>query len=69
IAYLSRHTRLHPGDLLCTGSPAGFGSHHGRYLAPGDLVEAGVEGLGVQRTLCVGTDTARHRSEPELLHA
>lgn len=53
IAYLSRHTRLEPGDLLCTGSPAGFGSHYGRYLRPGDLMEAGVSGLGVQRVRCV----------------
>lgn len=50
IAYLSRHVQLMPGDLVCTGSPAGFGSHHGRYLAPGDVVEAEVEGLGCQRT-------------------
>lgn len=51
IAYLSRHVQLEPGDLICTGSPAGFGSHHGRFLAPGDLVEAEVSGLGCQRTL------------------
>jgi 2,4-diketo-3-deoxy-L-fuconate hydrolase len=49
IAYLSRHVELRPGDLICTGSPAGFGSHHGRYLKPGDVIEAGVDGLGVQR--------------------
>ncbi len=53
IAYLSQHTRLEPGDLLCTGSPAGFGSHHGRYLRPGDLIEAGIDGLGTQRVRCV----------------
>lgn len=53
IAYLSQHTRLEPGDLLCTGSPAGFGSHYGRYLRPGDLVEAAVGGLGAQRVRCV----------------
>ncbi|MRV70421.1 fumarylacetoacetate hydrolase family protein [Duganella sp. FT92W] len=53
ISYLSQHTRLEPGDLLCTGSPAGFGSHYGRYLRAGDLVEAGVSGLGVQRVRCV----------------
>jgi 2-keto-4-pentenoate hydratase/2-oxohepta-3-ene-1,7-dioic acid hydratase in catechol pathway len=52
IAYLSHHTRLEPGDLLCTGSPAGFGSHHGRYLRPGDIVQAAVEGLGRQRVQC-----------------
>ncbi|HKW84796.1 MAG TPA: fumarylacetoacetate hydrolase family protein [Burkholderiaceae bacterium] len=54
ISYLSRHTRLEPGDLLCTGSPAGFGSHHRRFLGAGDVVEAGVDGLGSQRIVCVG---------------
>lgn len=49
IAYLSRHVRLQPGDLVCTGSPAGFGAHHRRFLKPGDVVEASVAGLGVQR--------------------
>ena len=53
IAYLSSHVRLEPGDVICTGSPAGFGSHYGRYLRPGDIVEAGVEGLGSQRIMCV----------------
>lgn len=52
IAYVSRHTRLEPGDLVCTGSPAGFGTHHGRYLRPGDVIEAMIEGLGAQRVLC-----------------
>jgi 2-keto-4-pentenoate hydratase/2-oxohepta-3-ene-1,7-dioic acid hydratase in catechol pathway len=58
ISYLSRHVRLEPGDLLCTGSPAGFGSHHGRYLRVGDVLEAGVEGLGAQRVTCVGGEAA-----------
>jgi 2,4-didehydro-3-deoxy-L-rhamnonate hydrolase len=49
IAYLSRHTALRSGDVLCTGSPAGFGSHYGRYLRPGDQVAAEVSGLGRQR--------------------
>ncbi len=48
IAYLSRHVELRPGDLVCTGSPAGFGSHHRRYLQAGDVVEAEVSGLGLQ---------------------
>jgi 2,4-didehydro-3-deoxy-L-rhamnonate hydrolase len=48
VAYLSRHTALRPGDVLCTGSPAGFGSHYGRYLRPGDRVSAEVSGLGRQ---------------------
>jgi len=48
IAYLSRHVQLQPGDLLCTGSPAGFGQHHRRFLHPGDHVDAEVIGLGSQ---------------------
>ncbi|HSV70842.1 MAG TPA: fumarylacetoacetate hydrolase family protein [Methylibium sp.] len=53
IAYLSWHVRLEPGDLICTGSPAGFGSHHRRFLRPGDLIEASIDGLGRQHTRCV----------------
>ncbi len=52
IAYLSRHVQLLPGDLICTGSPAGFGQHYGRFLAPGDVVEASIDGLGSQRNVC-----------------
>jgi 2-keto-4-pentenoate hydratase/2-oxohepta-3-ene-1,7-dioic acid hydratase in catechol pathway len=53
LAYVSQHTWLRPGDVLCTGSPAGFGTHHGRFLRPGDVVQAWVSGLGVQRQRCV----------------
>ena len=53
IAYLSKHTSLQPGDLICTGTPAGIGSHYGRYLRAGDVLEAGVSALGVQRIVCV----------------
>jgi 2-keto-4-pentenoate hydratase/2-oxohepta-3-ene-1,7-dioic acid hydratase in catechol pathway len=50
LSYLSQHTRLRPGDLLCTGSPAGFGLHHGRLLRAGDTLRASVTGLGEQVT-------------------
>jgi 2,4-didehydro-3-deoxy-L-rhamnonate hydrolase len=53
LAYVSQHTRLRPGDLLCTGSPAGFGIHHGRFLRAGDVVQAWVTGLGEQCLRCV----------------
>jgi 2-keto-4-pentenoate hydratase/2-oxohepta-3-ene-1,7-dioic acid hydratase in catechol pathway len=52
IEYVSRHVRLLPGDLLCTGAPAGFGLHYGRFLEPGDMVQAGIDGLGGQRNEC-----------------
>ena len=54
LSYLSQHTRLRPGDLLCTGSPAGFGIHHGRFLRPGDTVKASISGLGEQDTRLIG---------------
>jgi 2,4-didehydro-3-deoxy-L-rhamnonate hydrolase len=60
ISYLSRYTRLEPGDLLCTGSPAGFGSHHRRFLQPDDVVEAGVDGLGSQKIRCVSEELSPH---------
>lgn len=53
IAYLSRFVELQPGDMIITGSPPGNGSHHGRYLRPGDVMECEIDGLGVQRTRCV----------------
>jgi 2,4-diketo-3-deoxy-L-fuconate hydrolase len=49
IAYISRHICLQPGDVICTGAPAGFGLHYGRFLTEGDEVEASISGLGSQR--------------------
>lgn len=62
IAHVSSHTRLQPGDVVCTGSPSGFGSHHGRYLRPGDVLEASVEGLGVQTVTVTGRGQAALQS-------
>lgn len=52
IAYISRHVTLGPGDMIITGSPAGNGSHHGRFLRPGDVMDCEITGLGAQRTVC-----------------
>lgn len=52
IAYASTLVQLSPGDLLLTGSPAGNGMHHRRFLQPGDVIEAEVTGLGTQRNVC-----------------
>ena len=51
ISYLSRFFTLHPGDIISTGTPpgVGMGQKPPRFLRPGDVVELGVEGLGVQR--------------------
>ncbi|MCX7681627.1 MAG: fumarylacetoacetate hydrolase family protein [Anaerolineae bacterium] len=44
IAYVASIMTLEPGDVIMTGTPAGVGP-----LAPGDLVEVGVETIGVLR--------------------
>jgi 2-keto-4-pentenoate hydratase/2-oxohepta-3-ene-1,7-dioic acid hydratase in catechol pathway len=53
IAYISQWAEMQPGDMLITGSPAGNGSHYGRFLRDGDVMECEIDGLGVQRTRCV----------------
>lgn len=55
IEVLSKYARILPGDVLATGSPAGNGTHYGRYLTPGDVMEVSVEGLGEQRINCVAS--------------
>ena len=48
VAYISTFTRLSPGDLVLTGTPGGvgLGMNPPRYLAPGDVVEIVIEGIG-----------------------
>lgn len=57
IEYISTYTQLLPGDLICTGSPAGNGTHYGRFLQPGDEMVGEIEGLGVQRATCVSANS------------
>ncbi len=55
IEYLSGLVQLLPGDIICTGSPAGNAMHHGnRFLRDGDLMEGTITGLGTQRNPCIG---------------
>ncbi len=53
IEYLSQRARLLPGDVICTGTPAGCGTHYKRYLQPGDTIHGGAAELGTQHTPCV----------------
>jgi 2-keto-4-pentenoate hydratase/2-oxohepta-3-ene-1,7-dioic acid hydratase in catechol pathway len=46
ISALSEIAPLHPGDVICTGTPAGVGFARGRFLEPGDLVIAEIERIG-----------------------
>lgn len=52
VSYLSQFMTLLPGDVISTGTPAGVGlgqKPEPIYLKPGDVVELGIEGLGVSR--------------------
>ena len=53
IEFISKVSELRAGDLVLTGSPAGNGASHGVFLAPGDVMEGTITGLGEQRNVCV----------------
>jgi 2-keto-4-pentenoate hydratase/2-oxohepta-3-ene-1,7-dioic acid hydratase in catechol pathway len=55
VATLSAGITLLPGDVIATGTPAGVGIGFDppRFLAPGDVVEVGIDGLGAQRNRVV----------------
>ena len=53
VAYLSSVVELRPGDLIFTGSPPGVGQGHRPpiFLAPGDVLETSIAGLGRLRNV------------------
>ncbi len=54
VSYLSKFMSLQPGDIISTGTPPGVGMGQRPdpiYLKPGDRMELGIEGLGIQRQL------------------
>jgi 2,4-diketo-3-deoxy-L-fuconate hydrolase len=55
ISYVSRFMTLLPGDVISTGTPAGvgLGMNPQVYLKPGDVMELGIDGLGVSRQTCI----------------
>jgi 2,4-didehydro-3-deoxy-L-rhamnonate hydrolase len=57
IEYLSSGVELQPGDVICTGSPAGNGMHYNRFIQGGDVLEGSITGpaagLGTQRNPCI----------------
>jgi len=44
LSFISRNLTLEPGDLVATGTPSGVGP-----IAPGDVVEVEISGIGVLR--------------------
>lgn len=55
ISYVSRFMTLLPGDVISTGTPAGvgLGMNPPLFLKPGDVMELGADGLGVQKQTVV----------------
>ena len=51
ISHISQFMTLLPGDVISTGTPfgVGMGLKPELYLKPGDIVELGIEGLGVSK--------------------
>lgn len=49
VSYVSRFMTLLPGDIISTGTPngVGLGMNPPVYLKPGDVVELGIDGLGI----------------------
>ncbi len=46
VSFISHITTLEPGDVICTGTPAGVGVATGNFLKAGDRIECNIEGLG-----------------------
>lgn len=55
IEVISASVALEPGDIIATGTPAGVGIGFDppRYLAPGDLIEVSVDGIGTLTNVAV----------------
>lgn len=51
VRFVDERSSFECGDVMFTGSPAGTGQGSGRFLAPGDVVEASVEGVGTLRNV------------------
>ena len=51
LSFVDDRSSLECGDVLFTGTPSGVGHGTGRYLKPGDVVEATVEGIGSLRNV------------------
>src|SRR5690606_19402580 len=51
ISYITQFMTLLPGDVISTGTPfgVGMGLSPQRFLKPGDVMELGIEGLGVSK--------------------
>jgi 2-keto-4-pentenoate hydratase/2-oxohepta-3-ene-1,7-dioic acid hydratase in catechol pathway len=56
VKFVDERSRFECGDVMFTGSPAGTAQGTGKFLQPGDLVEAEIEGIGALRNLVTRID-------------
>ena len=56
ISYISRFMTLLPGDVISTGTPpgVGLGMKPPVYLKEGDVMELGIDGLGISKQKVIG---------------
>ncbi len=54
VSHISQFMTLLPGDIISTGTPfgVGLGLNPPMYLKSGDVMELGIEGLGVSKQVC-----------------
>lgn len=64
VSYLSTIIPLRPGDLILTGTPGGVGRARTPeiYLQAGDVVEVGIDGIGVLSNRIVASEGALSRA-------
>ena len=58
VYYLSQFMTLQAGDLITTGTPpgVGMGKKPPRYLKKGDEIVLTIDGLGVQKQICINAE-------------
>lgn len=47
VEFVSSLVSLEPGDIISTGTPSGVGAAKGKFLKPGDSIEAEIEHIGL----------------------
>lgn len=51
VKFVDERSRFECGDVMFTGSPAGTAQGSGKFLRPGDVVEAEIPGIGILRNV------------------
>jgi 2-keto-4-pentenoate hydratase/2-oxohepta-3-ene-1,7-dioic acid hydratase in catechol pathway len=67
IEYISSATTLLPGDIICTGTPAGVGAARKpqRFLKPGETVSVSVTGIGTLKNQVMAEGAEMHQQSKQ----